>query len=82
MKWIELHTRDNTVLINTDHISDIWSNDGQCTIWLDTIDEDVQSHFTPTENYDEIKRLILMDENTTYFQEALDNIHNLFGNNT
>ena len=82
MKWIELHTTDNVTLVNTDHISDIWPNGERCHIWLDTIDNDAQQHFTTEENYDEVKRLILMDENHAYFQEALDNIHNLFGNNT
>ena len=32
MKWIELHTTDNTILINTDHISDIWCNNEKSII--------------------------------------------------
>ena len=82
MKWIELHSGNAVTLVNTDHISEIWPNGEQCSIWLDTTDNDAQQHFTIKESYDEVKRLILMDENHGCLQEALDNLHNLVKNNT
>lgn len=59
MKWIELHTTNNTVLINTDHISDIWPDGEQCNIWFDAVTENVQQHITVHESYDEVKKMIL-----------------------
>lgn len=56
MKWIELHTTDNTVLINTDHISDIWLDGEQCNIWFDAVTENVQQHIAVHESYDEVKK--------------------------
>lgn len=83
MKWIELTEDDNghKVFVNTEHVTDIWNLEEYRCLNFDT-GTDMSSTLKVKESYDEIQKLILMDENRGCFQEALDNIHNLFENNT
>lgn len=59
MKWIELHTEYTTILVNTDHITDIWPAGDHCMIWLDITLDGTQHHIAIQESYAEVKKMIL-----------------------
>lgn len=83
MKWIEFTDNDygHKVLVNTDHVTEIWDFEKYRAVSFDT-GTDMSSVLKVKEEYDEVKKTILLNEDYNRFQEGLYDVHNLVENNT